>query len=41
MPTIRSDVVGYMLHPIDLAVNKLLALDPGYTPFALLEMRRR
>jgi len=26
MPTIRSDVVGYMLHPIDLAINKLLAL---------------
>jgi len=73
MPTIRSDVVGYMLHPIDLAINKLLALagrdeprdfldildlhartlqlgalcwaaagkDPGFTPFALLEMLRR
>jgi hypothetical protein len=26
MPTIRSDVAGYMLHPIDLAINKLLAL---------------
>ena len=26
MPTIRSDVVGYTLHPIDLAINKLLAL---------------
>lgn len=26
MPTIRSDIAGYTLHPIDLAVNKLLAL---------------
>ena len=26
MPTIRNDVVGYVLHPIDLAINKLLAL---------------
>jgi hypothetical protein len=26
MPTVRSDVAGYVLHPIDLAVNKLLAL---------------
>jgi len=26
MPTVRHDVVGYVLHPIDLAVNKLLAL---------------
>ena len=26
MPTIRNDIVGYVLHPIDLAVNKLLAL---------------
>jgi hypothetical protein len=26
LPTIRSDVVGYCLHPIDLAINKLLAL---------------
>jgi len=26
MPTIRNDIVGYTLHPIDLAINKLLAL---------------
>lgn len=26
MPALRSDVVGWMLHPIDLAINKLLAL---------------
>ena len=26
MPTIRNDIVGYVLHPIDLAINKLLAL---------------
>lgn len=26
MPTIRSDIVGYTLHPIDLAINKLLAV---------------
>ncbi len=26
LPTIRSDVAGYCLHPIDLAINKLLAL---------------
>ena len=26
MPTIRNDVVGYTLHPIDLAINKLLAV---------------
>jgi hypothetical protein len=26
MPTLRSEVVGYVLHPIDLAINKLLAL---------------
>jgi hypothetical protein len=26
LPTIRHDLVGYVLHPIDLAVNKLLAL---------------
>lgn len=73
MPTIRHPVAGYVLHPIDLAVNKLLALagrdeardfldvldldrrtlplgalcwaaagkDPGFTPFALLEILRR
>jgi hypothetical protein len=26
MPTIRSEIAGYTLHPVDLAVNKLLAL---------------
>lgn len=73
MPTMRHDVVGFVLHPIDLATNKLLAVagrdeprdfldlldlhagvlsigalcwaasgkDPGYTPFALLEILRR
>jgi hypothetical protein len=73
MPTIRSEIAGYTLHPIDLAINKLLALagrdeardfvdildlharvlsvgalcwaaagkDPGFTPFALLEILRR
>lgn len=73
MPTVRHDLAGYTLHPIDLAINKLLALagrdeprdyldildlhrctlpigalcwaaagkDPGYTPFALLDILRR
>lgn len=26
LPTLRHEVVGYTLHPIDLAINKLLAL---------------
>ena len=26
MPTMRNDVVGYTLHPVDLAINKLLTL---------------
>ena len=26
MPTVRDDRVGYLLHPVDLAVNKILAL---------------
>ena len=26
LPTIRSDLCGYQLHPLDLAINKLLAL---------------
>ena len=26
MPTVRDDRVGFMLHPVDLAVNKVLAL---------------
>jgi hypothetical protein len=73
MPTIRSEIAGYTLHPTDLAINKLLALagrdeardfldildlharvlslgalcwaaagkDPGFTPFALLDILRR
>jgi hypothetical protein len=73
MPTLRHPVAGFVLHPIDLAINKLLALagrdeardyldildldrrtlplgaqcwaaagkDPGFTPFALLEILRR
>ncbi len=73
MPTVRHELVGYTLHPIDLAINKLLALagrdeprdfldtlelhrrtlplgalcwaaagkDPGYTPFALLDILKR
>lgn len=26
LPTIRNEIAGYVLHPIDLAINKLLAL---------------
>jgi hypothetical protein len=26
MPTVRDDRVGYLLHPVDLAINKVLAL---------------
>jgi hypothetical protein len=26
MPTVKDDRVGYLLHPVDLAVNKVLAL---------------
>ncbi len=26
MPTVRHPLAGYALHPVDLAVNKLLAL---------------
>lgn len=44
MPTIRSDVVGYMLHPIDLAINKLLALAGRDEPrdfLDILDLHRR
>ena len=73
MPTQRHELVGFVLHHIDLATNKLLALagrdeprdyldvlglhahtlplgalcwaaagkDPGFTPFALLDILRR
>lgn len=26
MPPVKSDVAGYLLHPVDLAINKVLAL---------------
>lgn len=38
MPVIRSDVFGYQLHPIDLAVNKVLALAGRDEPRDLLDM---
>lgn len=73
LPTVRHEMVGYTLHPVDLAINKLLTLvgrdeprdfldtlemhqralplgalcwagagkDPGFTPFALLDLLRR
>ena len=44
MPTIRNDIVGYMLHPIDLAINKLLALVGRDEPrdfLDILDLHRR
>lgn len=73
LPTVRHEMVGYTLHPVDLAINKVLTLvgrdeprdfldtlemhqralplgalcwagagkDPGFTPFALLDLLRR
>ena len=44
MPTIRSDIVGYTLHPIDLAVNKLLTVAGRDEPrdfLDLLDLRAR
>jgi hypothetical protein len=38
LPTIRSEVVGYTLHPIDLAVNKLLALTGRDEPRDFLDI---
>lgn len=37
LPTIRSDVCGYQLHPIDLAINKLLTLVGRDEPRDLLD----
>ena len=37
LPTIRSDVFGYQLHPVDLAINKVLALAGRDEPRDLLD----
>ena len=37
MPTVRDDRVGFVLHPIDLAVNKVLALAGRDEPRDLLD----
>jgi hypothetical protein len=37
LPTVRSDVCGYQLHPMDLAINKLLALVGRDEPRDLLD----
>jgi len=37
MPTVRDDRVGYLLHPVDLAVNKVLALAGRDEPRDLLD----
>jgi hypothetical protein len=44
MPTVRHDTVGYTLHPIDLAINKLLALVGRDEPrdfLDILDLHRR
>ena len=44
LPTVRHDVVGFVLHPIDLAVNKLLALagrDEARDFLDILDLDRR
>lgn len=44
MPTIRHPVVGFVLHPIDLAINKLLALagrDEARDFLDVLDLHRR
>lgn len=38
MPTIQSDIAGYTLHPIDLAVNKLLAVAGRDEPRDFLDL---
>ena len=38
LPTIRNDIVGYVLHPIDLAINKLLALTGRDEPRDFLDI---
>ena len=37
MPTVRDDYAGFLLHPVDLAVNKLLALAGRDEPRDLLD----
>jgi len=37
LPTIRSDLCGYQLHPLDLAINRLLALVGRDEPRDLLD----
>lgn len=44
MPTVRHPIVGFVLHPIDLAVNKLLALagrDEARDFLDILDLHRR
>jgi hypothetical protein len=38
LPTIKHDISGYQLHPIDLAINKLLALVGRREPRDLLDV---
>lgn len=38
MPSVRSDVAGYQMHPVDLAVNKLLAVVGRSEPRDLLDL---
>ncbi len=38
LPTMRSDTAGYQLHPIDLAINKLLALAGRNEPRDFLDV---
>jgi hypothetical protein len=44
-PTMRDDVFGYVLHPVDLAMNKVMAAagrrELGDLVDVLLECRRR
>ena len=37
MPVIRSEIFGYQLHPVDLAINKVLALAGRDEPRDLLD----
>ena len=38
MPTVYDEAVGYMLHPVDLAINKVLALAGRSEPRDLLDV---
>ncbi len=38
MPTVRDDRVGYLLHPVDLAINKVLALAGRDEPRDVLDV---